>query len=120
MTKVLLAEDDATMILLLKTLLEMEGFQVTGAETRPEAIVQTVQEERPDVLVLDVHLSGGSGLDVLRQLRAHPTNGLRIVMISGMDLREASLQAGADAFLLKPFMPDDLIATIRRLAIPSS
>jgi len=51
MTKVLLAEDDATMILLLKTLLEMEGFQVTGAETRPEAIVQTVQEERPDVLV---------------------------------------------------------------------
>lgn len=85
------------------------------AETKPQEVLKAVQQEHPDVLLLDVHLSGGSGLDVVRQIRAHSSNGPRVVMISGMDVREQCLSAGADAFLLKPFMPDDLIRTIRRL-----
>ncbi len=120
MIQVLLVEDDANMLLLLKTLLEMEGFQVRGAEAHPGKIVQTVQEQKPDVIVLDAHLSGGSGLEVTRQIRARSTNGPRIVMISGMDLRDQCLKAGADAFLLKPFMPDELITTIRRLTSSSA
>ncbi|MFO3796505.1 MAG: response regulator transcription factor [Anaerolineales bacterium] len=115
MKKVILAEDDEIIASLLKTLLSMEGFQVFAAETRPQQILQAVHENRPDVLLLDVHLTGGSGLDVVRELRAQSSNEPRVIMISGMDMREQCLQAGADAFLLKPFMPDDLLNTIRRL-----
>ncbi len=115
MTKVILAEDDATMVSLLQTLLKLEGFQVLTAETRPQEVLKAVQREHPDVLLLDVHLADGSGLDVVRQIRAHSSNGPRVIMISGSDVREQCLSAGADAFLLKPFMPDDLIQTIRRL-----
>lgn len=115
MKKVILAEDDVIMVSLLKTLLSMEGFQVLATETKPQQILQAVHENRPDVILLDVHLAGGSGLDVVRELRARSSNGPRVIMISGMDMREQCLKAGADAFLLKPFMPDDLINTIRRL-----
>lgn len=115
MKTVILAEDDTLMVSLLRTLLSMEGFQVLATETKPQQILQAVYENRPDVILLDVHLTGGSGLDVVRELRARSSNGPRVIMISGMDMREQCLKAGADAFLLKPFMPDDLIKTIRQL-----
>jgi DNA-binding response OmpR family regulator len=108
----MLAEDDLTMVALLKTLLQMEGFEAVPLDSDQD-VVQSVLKEHPDILLMDVHLLNQNGMDVLTALRADKTLRLRIVMFSGMDVREQCLKRGADAFLLKPFMPDDLIAALR-------
>ncbi|NCP87261.1 response regulator [bacterium] len=113
MSKIMLAEDDAMMVSLLKTLLALEGFQtVTLFEN--DDLLAALERESPDVLMLDIHLTQGNGIDFLRRLRADSRfTRLVVIMASGMDLREECLTAGANIFLLKPFMPDDLIQAIR-------
>lgn len=114
MPKVLLAEDDVTMVTLLKTLLKMEGFHVVAVDADAD-IPDAVRRERPDVLLLDVHLSFQDGLQILDMIRLDPRiSGLRVVMTSGLDLREESLQHGANDFISKPFMPDDLVRTLKK------
>lgn len=114
MPKVLLADDDFTMVALLKTLLAMEGYQVETLLDKNGDILENIRREAPDVLLLDVYLGNRNGLDIVRQVRADPgLQDLRIVMVSGIDKTEACLEAGADAFLLKPYMPEDLFAKLR-------
>lgn len=113
MSKVLLAEDDETMVGLLTTLLRMDGFQVQALDA-DEDIVAAVQRDCPEALLLDVYLAGQNGLDVLQAIRATENgNRIRVIMTSGMNLREESLRRGADGFLLKPFMPDELLRLLR-------
>ena len=115
----MLAEDDLTMVTLLKTLLDMEGYQVT-ALTIDDDIFEAVRKERPDVLLLDVHLPNANGLDVLDQVRADDeTKNLRVVMTSGLNLDAECMQHGANGFLLKPYMPDDLLNILKRNISPS-
>ena len=119
MPRIMLAEDDLTMVTLLKTLLSMEGYQVI-ALTIDDDIFEAVRNERPDVLLLDVHLPQVNGLDVLAQVRADDeTRDLKIVMTSGLNLEEECTRSGADGFLLKPYMPDDLLAILKRNISPS-
>jgi DNA-binding response OmpR family regulator len=114
MAKILLAEDDQTMVGLLTTLLRMDGFEVTALDAE-EDVAAVVQRDGPDVLVLDVHLSGQNGLDVLDSIRqADRDHHVRVIMISGLNVKEESLRHGADEFLLKPFMPDDLMKLLRK------
>lgn len=115
MPKIMLAEDDLTMLRLLKTLMQLEGFESVGLDY-DEDVLDAVHRESPDVLLLDVHLAQGSGLDFLRQMRADARfDGLIVLMASGMSLKDECLAAGANEFLLKPFMPDTLINAIRFL-----
>ncbi|HAX69853.1 MAG TPA: hypothetical protein DCY14_09620 [Anaerolineae bacterium] len=112
--KVLLAEDDITMVSLLKTLLKMEGYEVVALQP-DEDILSAVRVEQPDVLLMDVYLSTQSGLEVLEQLRnSADTSDLRVVMSSGASVKEECLRRGADGFLAKPYMPDDLITMLRQ------
>jgi DNA-binding response OmpR family regulator len=114
--KIMLVEDDATMQSVLRTLLEIEGFQVTLAQARNQLdeLVQSIHDAQPDAVLLDVHLRDVSGYDVLERLRADSTiSGVRIVMTSGMDVKDQCMSAGADDFLLKPYMPDELIQKLR-------
>ncbi len=113
MAKVLLAEDDATMVSLLKTLLKMEGFQVLALDTGSDVPAQ-VQSHKPDVVFLDVHFGNQSGVEIIQAIRKiKDLANLRVVMTSGMSMQEECLSAGADAFLLKPFSPDDLIRLLK-------
>lgn len=113
MAKILLAEDDHTMIALLRTLLNMEGFEVSVADV-DEDIPALILREKPDVLFMDVHLGQHSGLEFVESIRSDPQfANLRIVMTSGLDMRAECLNHGATDFILKPFMPDDLLAIIR-------
>lgn len=114
MPKILLAEDDTTMLTLLKTLLAMEGFEVVSISDN-ENIIQVVRREHPDVALLDVHLAHGNGLDVLKEIRVTPElKNTVVIMSSGMNLEAESLRAGANDFIMKPYMPDMLISTIRK------
>ena len=113
MAKVLLAEDDATMVSLLKTLLKMEGFDVVALDADSD-VAHEVQLEKPDALFMDVHLGDQSGMAILEKIRNnHETANTRIIMTSGMNMKDECIRGGADAFLLKPFMPDDLLRELK-------
>ncbi|MGD8813920.1 MAG: response regulator [Anaerolineales bacterium] len=113
MEKILIYDDDLTMASLLKTLLELDGYEVIQAK-QERSLIPMVRAEKPDVILLDVFLVETDGLDLLAELRA--TKDLadtRIIMTSGMELGHEAAEAGADAFLLKPYTPDQLISVIR-------
>lgn len=119
MPKVMLAEDDQMMVSLLKTLLRMDGFEVValGADDNVPAAVGRVC---PDVLLMDVHLSRQNGLEILEVIRkSDDIRDTRIIMVSGMNLEDECLRRGADGFLLKPFMPDDLIKLLKKFKTSS-
>jgi CheY-like chemotaxis protein len=114
MPKIMLAEDDLTMVTLLKTLLEMEGYQVVALGV-DEDVFESVRRDRPDVLLMDVHLPKANGLDILDQMRANgETKDLPVVMASGLDLESECLHHGANAFLMKPYMPDALLKLLEK------
>lgn len=114
MAKILLAEDDKTMVSLLKTLLTMEGFEVLGLDVNTD-VTAAVRREQPDALFMDVHLGEQSGMQILREIRSNKDlENLRVVMTSGLDVKEQCISSGANAFLLKPFMPDDLIRVLKQ------
>ncbi|MCC7361075.1 MAG: response regulator [Anaerolineales bacterium] len=115
--KVLVVDDDRTMNTLLKTLLELDGFAVVMA-SRGEVVLPLALEERPDAVLMDVRIAEADGLDLLRQMRRHPElNTLPVIMCSGMDLEQESLIAGADAFILKPYPPEQLTSTLKKVLV---
>ena len=78
-------------------------------------VFDAVQRVQPDVLLLDVHLQKINGLDVLDQVRANAeTRDVPVVMASGLNLEEECLRRGANDFLLKPYMPDDLLKLLSK------
>lgn len=114
MTKVMLVEDDASMMYLLKTLLNLEGYEVTTLDIT-DNVIGMARKEKPDVMLMDVHLAGMNGVDVLTDMRKQDDlKDMVVIMSSGMNMEYECKDAGANAFLLKPFMPDDLIDIIRR------
>jgi DNA-binding response OmpR family regulator len=118
MAKIILIEDDATMVSLLGTFLQMEGFQTVKLknERTVEQILELMRKEKPDLALLDLHIYQISGLDVLRQIRKDPdVRTTRVVMSSGSSVRDECFLAGANDFVMKPYMPDDLIKTIRKI-----
>ena len=114
MAKILLAEDDATMVSLIKTLLRLEGFDVLALDADSD-VPAVVQREQPHALFMDVHLGKQSGMEILEAIRKNQQlSSVRIVMTSGMNVKEECISRGANAFLLKPFMPDDLIRALKQ------
>ncbi len=113
---VLVVEDEAALVTLLRYNLEREGFRVTEARDGEEAMLQ-IAEQVPDLVILDWMLPLMSGIEVCRQLRRLPeTRRLPIVMLTargeeGDKLR--GLDAGADDYITKPFSPSELIARLR-------
>lgn len=114
MLKVMLIEDDRTMVSLLTMLLNLEGYLVkTPTNNQMDGILNDVLRERPHIALVDVNLEEGNGLDLLREIRQAPTiMGTRVIMFSGLNLQEECIQAGADGFIQKPFIPDELIKLI--------
>ena len=113
---ILVVEDEAALVTLLRYNLEREGFRVAEARDGEEAMLQ-IAEQLPDLVLLDWMLPLMSGIEVCRQLRRLPeTRRLPIVMLTargeeGDKLR--GLDAGADDYITKPFSPSELIARVR-------
>jgi DNA-binding response OmpR family regulator len=107
----LIVDDDAALRLLCRVNLELDGFRVREAATVADAEAAVV-EERPDVVLLDVHLGGEQSHDLLGRLR---DAGIPVVLVTGsVDI--ADYRDMADAVLGKPFVPEVLVETARRLA----
>jgi CheY-like chemotaxis protein len=117
MPKILLAEDDRTIISLLKTLLGMEGFQVVVLAGKGSDLIEAVCREMPAIVLMDIFLGEENGIDLVRKLRRVPDlAGTKVIMTSGMDLQEECLAAGANDFLLKPYMPEELVRKLKSLS----
>ncbi|MFN2147887.1 MAG: PleD family two-component system response regulator [Anaerolineales bacterium] len=113
MPSVMIVDDDETMQSLLRTLLEIEGFEVIEAPSLDQ-ILPTARAESPDAILMDCILPNADGLELLRQIRDEPELGRTVVvMTSGLDYEESSMARGANAFLQKPYPPERLIETLQ-------
>jgi two-component system phosphate regulon response regulator PhoB len=116
--KILLVEDDANLVELIRYNLEKEGFDVVTTPDGEEALV-LAEEDRPDVVVLDWMIANLSGIEVCRRLRRAPeTAGLPIIMLTARaeeSDRVRGLETGADDYVTKPFSPRELVARVRAL-----
>lgn len=109
--KALIVDDDPSLRLLCRVNLELDGFSVREAGTIGEAEA-AIADERPDVVLLDVHLGGDRTTDLLARIRRA---GIPVALVTGsVDIGDYRDQA--DAVLGKPFVPETLVETARRLA----
>ena len=111
---VLVVDDEPSLRLLCRVNLELEGFRVFEAPTLPAAR-ELLETEPVEVVVLDVHVAGDDGRDLLDELRAAEAP-LKIVMLTGSADLTNSRFAVADSVISKPFDPLELIRTVRKLA----
>ncbi len=98
----------------MSIMLEFEGYQVSS--TLNGATLLHMEQELPDILLLDIWMSGVDGRDICRQLKEKElTSKIPILMISASkDVERSAIEAGADDFLAKPFEMNDLLRKIRQ------
>jgi DNA-binding response OmpR family regulator len=110
---ILLVEDEESITTPLAEALERDGFQAAIAHTAADALAQA-RKVRPDLVLLDLMLPDGSGLDVCRELRSSSSVPIIILSARGEEAdRVVGLELGADDYVVKPFSAREVIARIR-------
>ena len=122
MIKVLFVDDDANVRKLMEFALQKAGFSVITARNGKEGL-ELAEQDSPDVAILDVMMPGLHGYELCRQLRANSaTKQIKIIFLTARAQsidEQAGLEAGADRFLAKPVMPNELVQEIQDLVGPS-
>ena len=115
--QVLVVEDDNMISKLLSIVLEHHGFEVKVADDYASA-VSAVQEGSPNLILLDLMLPDGNGLDLLRWMRDDLNNKVPVVVLTAFRQEDKALRAfelGANDFISKPFRPRELVARVQRV-----
>ena len=112
-TRVVIAEDEALIRLDLKEMLEEEGYSVVGEAGDGELAVELAEEHRPDLVILDVKMPVLDGISAAERIaKQHIAPVLMLTAFSQRDLVERARDAGAMAYLVKPFSKSDLVPAI--------
>jgi two-component system alkaline phosphatase synthesis response regulator PhoP/two-component system response regulator VicR len=116
--KILVADDEPTLLQLVAFNLRVEGYEVVTARNGLEAVEKT-QAERPDLVVLDVMMPKLDGFDVLQELKTNPeTEHIPVIMLTALS-DDGSVRQGwdrdVDCYLTKPFDPMELLSMVDRL-----
>jgi CheY-like chemotaxis protein len=113
MPKIMVVEDEKILYELLRDLLGFEGYEVVKPNA-PETLLEDMRAMRPDGLILDVYLNGVNGLDFLEGIRQDEAlKDIYVLATSGMDHAQEARQRGADDFIMKPYMPDELVQLLQ-------
>lgn len=111
--RVVIAEDEAIIRLDLKETLEEEGYVVVGETGRGDKAVELVREHRPDLAILDIKMPGMDGLEAARHITKDRICGVLVLTaFSQREIIEEARDAGALAYLVKPFQKSDLIPAL--------
>ncbi len=111
----MIADDDPGIVDAVELLLEFEGYLVSS--TMDGGKVLQLSDDLPDLILLDIWMSGEDGRDICRQLKQNEKmQNIPVIMISASkDVAQSAYDAGANDFLAKPFEMDDLLKKIERL-----
>lgn len=113
MTTIVIAEDEAIIRLDLRELLEEEGYVVVGEAGRGDQAVVLAEQLKPDVVILDVKMPGMDGIEAAKQICAQGNSAvLMLTAFSQREIVEQARDAGALAYLVKPFQKSDLVPAI--------
>ncbi|MEC7809841.1 MAG: response regulator [Actinomycetota bacterium] len=111
--KVVIAEDEAIIRLDLRETLENSGYEVVADTGRGDEAIELVSEYKPDVVILDVKMPGMDGIQVAREIAAAEDTAVVILTaFSQRELIDEAVDAGALAYLVKPYQQSDLIPAI--------
>lgn len=116
--KILIVDDDPDILEALQLTFEFEGYTVSTI-TKGEETYRMVESFKPDVIILDVLLSGKDGRTICKKLKAdHLTRTIPIIMISAHpNAEQSTIEVGADDFLAKPFDIDQLVGKVENIVI---
>ena len=116
--KLLVADDEPNIVISLEYLMKREGYQVLVATDGNQAL-ETIQREKPALVLLDVMMPGKTGFEVCQAVRADPAlEGVRILMLTakGRDTDVSKgLALGANAYMTKPFSTRELVQKVREM-----
>ena len=117
MSRILLIDDDKDLLLILKSTLIKKGFEVY-AHDLSDGNTEIINQIKPDLVILDVFLSGLDGLDICKKIKKSPfTKNLPVLMISGFPWisQSAIYEFGANDFIAKPFEITELLQKIHKI-----
>ena len=117
MTRILVADDASFMRMMIREIVEDEGYEVVGEASDGAEAVDRYRELHPDIVTMDIVMPRRSGIDAVRGIIELDPSAC-VVMCSALgqeSLVSESLEAGARAFIVKPFKPESVLATLREV-----
>lgn len=116
-SKILLVDDDELILKVINRILSKEGYVVKTASNGKEAL-EFIEREKFDLLITDLMMPYSNGFEVISRFKQHPNaDGVPIIVISSVGTENAvreGLSIGADDYLRKPIMPDELLIRVKR------
>jgi len=117
MAKILIVDDAAFMRMMIKDILEKNGFEVIGEAKNGMKAVELYKKERPDVVTMDITMPVMDGIQAVKEIRAFDPTA-KIIMCSAMGQQSMvmdAIKSGARDFIVKPFQPDRVLEAIRKV-----
>ncbi|WML35513.1 response regulator [Clostridium sp. OS1-26] len=117
MAKILIVDDAAFMRMMIKDILEKNGFQIVGEANNGLKAVELYKKEKPDVVTMDITMPDMDGIEAVKEIKAFDP-AAKIIMCSAMGQQTMvmdAIKAGARDFIVKPFQPDRVLEAIRKI-----
>ncbi|MFL0269682.1 response regulator [Candidatus Clostridium radicumherbarum] len=116
-SRVLIVDDAAFMRMMIKDILEKNGFQIIGEANNGIKAVELYKKEKPDIVTMDITMPDMDGIEAVKEIRAFDP-AAKVVMCSAMGQQTMvmdAIRAGARDFIVKPFQPDRVLEAIRKV-----
>jgi two-component system chemotaxis response regulator CheY len=117
MAKVLIVDDAAFMRMMIKDIVEKNGFEVLGEASNGLKAVEAYKKEKPDVVLMDITMPDMDGIEAVKAIKAYDPSA-KVIMCSAMGQQSMvmdAIKAGARDFIVKPFQADRVLEAIRKV-----